>query len=200
MPCDEPTSEGYTPLLLAAMNGNTNCVTFLSKITRNINYFYDQNSAMNYAAKWRDVKMMESLLAAGANINNPDKNGLTPLNEVSSDSIICAQFLLSKNANPNIPDIDGRTPLMNSIIHQKIPICSLLISFNADINLLDFEGKSALYYAINLENIDIVMILLSKGAKLYINTDDLHDCLDFAKQKNNQDILNIIEDYSTKRM
>lgn len=198
IPCDEPTSEGYTPLLLAAMNGNTDCVCFLAGISRNVNYFYDKNSAINYAAMWRDVDMMEALLKAGSNIDNANREGLTPLNEVCTDSIICVQFLLTNHANMEIGDLKGRTPLINSIIAQNIPICSLLLHYNPDLDCVDLDGKSALYYAVDLGNIDIIMMLLSKKAKINQFDKMQINIVDFAIEKGNKDVINILQSYITK--
>lgn len=61
------------------------------------------------ANKTGDVK---SLLAKGANANEVDAKGATPLHAAASNGAVdAAKALLDGGANINAPDVDGNTPL-----------------------------------------------------------------------------------------
>jgi ankyrin repeat protein len=53
-----------------------------------------------------------SIIKAGADVNQPNPDGITPLlNAIDNRSFDTAMFLLDKGANPNTWDMNGRTPL-----------------------------------------------------------------------------------------
>ncbi len=53
-----------------------------------------------------------SIVKAGADVNQPNPDGITPLiNALDTRSFDIAMFLLDKGANPSAWDMTGRTPL-----------------------------------------------------------------------------------------
>lgn len=78
-------------------------------------------TALLYATRSGCLACVQSLVKAGADVNQPNPDGITPLiNAADNRNFDIAMFLLDHGANPNVWDMTGRTPLyvavdMNSI-------------------------------------------------------------------------------------
>jgi ankyrin repeat protein len=78
-------------------------------------------TALLYATRSGCVECVESLVKAGADVNQPSPDGITPLiNAIDNRNFDIAMFLLDRGAKPNTWDMNGRTPVyvavdMNSI-------------------------------------------------------------------------------------
>jgi len=118
------------------------------------------------AAKNRDTKKVEELLAKGANPNFTDNKEQTPLMKAAYGGYqeVCA-LLIDKGADVNAKDKYGFTALMYAAKNGHKDICDLLLSKGADINAQDKDGKTALKYAIENKKDDVADFLRSKGAK-----------------------------------
>lgn len=79
-------------------------------------------TALLYAARSGCYRCAVAIVKAGADINQPNPDGVTPLiNALDNKSFDIAMFLLDQGANPSAWDIYGRTPLyvavdMNSFV------------------------------------------------------------------------------------
>ena len=69
-------------------------------------------TALLYATRSGCTRCAVSLVKAGADVNQPNPDGITPLiNALDNRSFDIAMFLLDKGANPGAWDMNGRTPL-----------------------------------------------------------------------------------------
>ncbi|HTY95326.1 MAG TPA: ankyrin repeat domain-containing protein [Steroidobacteraceae bacterium] len=69
-------------------------------------------TALLYATRSGCNRCAIAIVNAGADVNQPNPDGITPLiNALDSRSFDMANFLLDKGANPNVWDMNGRTPL-----------------------------------------------------------------------------------------
>jgi ankyrin repeat protein len=69
-------------------------------------------TALLYATRSGCDRCAIAIVNAGADVNQPNPDGITPLiNALDSRSFDMANFLLDKGANPNSWDMNGRTPL-----------------------------------------------------------------------------------------
>ena len=69
-------------------------------------------TALLYATRSGCHQCVVSLLKAGADINQPNPDGITPLiNALDNRDYDIAMYLLDKGANPSVWDMTGRTPL-----------------------------------------------------------------------------------------
>ena len=69
-------------------------------------------TALLYATRSGCLRCVVSLVKAGADINQPNPDGITPLiNAIDNRAYDIAMFLLDKGANPGAWDMTGRTPL-----------------------------------------------------------------------------------------
>jgi ankyrin repeat protein len=78
-------------------------------------------TALLYATRSGCLACVQALIRSGADVNQPNPDGITPLiNAADNRNFDIAMFLLDHGANPNVWDMTGRTPLyvavdMNSI-------------------------------------------------------------------------------------
>jgi ankyrin repeat protein len=69
-------------------------------------------TALLYATRAGCLPCAQALVRAGADVNQPNPDGVTPLiNALDNRSFDIAMFLLDKGANPGVWDMTGRTPL-----------------------------------------------------------------------------------------
>jgi uncharacterized protein len=69
-------------------------------------------TALLYATRSGCLRCAASLVKAGADVNKPNPDGVTPLiNALDNKRFDVAMFLLDKGANPHTWDISGRTPI-----------------------------------------------------------------------------------------
>lgn len=88
----------------------------------------------------KDKAKVQALIAAGANVNVRDADGLTPLHlafRTWADALPVekelVELLLRQRADPNAKDKDGRTPLHNAAWGGHADIAALLIVAGADL-------------------------------------------------------------------
>ena len=119
-------------------------------------------SPLIQASSQGDVLTAQKLIQEGANINEPDSNGYTPLQYAiwSGDDKI-AKLLIDKGANVNAVDKYKLTPLMTAASYGYIDIVKLLIDKGADVNAKDSFGNTAL---MSVSIPSIAKILIDKGA------------------------------------
>lgn len=86
---------------------------------------------------------VEALLAAGADIEERDKQGMTPLLlAVAGGHLPCVRALLAAGVDINRPDPFGNTPLMTAFSHRRLPVFRELLRAGADVTLRDCGGRS----------------------------------------------------------
>jgi ankyrin repeat protein len=83
-------------------------------------------TALLYAARDGCYECVEALAGAGADVNVPTPEGVTPLmTALDNDHIEVAKLLLDGHANPNLWDWWGRTPLYIAIDRREAVIAPL---------------------------------------------------------------------------
>jgi ankyrin repeat protein len=69
-------------------------------------------TALLYAARSGCYRCATAIVKAGADVNQPNPDGITPLiNAINNRNYDIAMFLLDRGANPSAWDMSGRTPL-----------------------------------------------------------------------------------------
>lgn len=188
-------TSNYTPLGLAAKNGNSEMVAFLLKNKANPNQkvelFSDYTTPLILAVEKDDLASAKLLVEAGANVNTPfqhkketfvrfdaDSNGSTPLilaiqkTLTDKPSLEMVQFLISKKANVNLATVSGFTPLMAAASYKwgnnqekRCRIAKELLNAGADPARKDKYGKIALQYAIDTNFKEMINLLLPVSPK-----------------------------------
>ena len=143
---DVYSSDGTTPLHVAARERNAGCVDLLCTASRR------------------------------STVNCVDKSQLTPLHcAVNSSALDVVRTLLRHGANPNVVDRDGLAPLHYAAAATHPPMFShsgvidLLIAHGANVSLQDSQRRTPLHLAAAVGNASLVRQLISAGVFVVIN-------------------------------
>ncbi|QTE23827.1 ankyrin repeat domain-containing protein [Polaribacter cellanae] len=112
------------------------------------------------------IKYLEGL---GINPNVSNKDGITPLHNISYNNkdLAVYNYFIDKGVNVNQQDKYGNTPLINAAGRNSFEVIKLLASKTKNINVSNKNGESALTKSIRNKP-EVVQFLLEKGAKTSI--------------------------------
>lgn len=107
-----------------------------------------QAQSLCQAVSNRDINLALTLLSAGADPDQPDPNGQTPLLIASMNGDLpMATLLLDNGADVNLAGPDAMTPLMQSAGMGFIGLVDLYLNRQADPLLLDNQQMNAFDHA-----------------------------------------------------
>jgi ankyrin repeat protein len=125
--------------------------------------FYPLGLAIFFANR----ETAETLLQAGADVNQVAKNGMkvAPLHSAAaSKQIEIARRLLKLGANVNARQESGLTALHEVAATGQIEFAKLLLAHNADINARTDDGKTPLMFAIAASQPEMANLLREYGS------------------------------------
>ena len=165
---------GYTPLHIAVTEGNKEMVEKLFNVT-------DINLDMETA--WRETplakasalgftEIMEELVDAGADVNNQDVLGCTPLHNACYFGHLDSVELLVKQGGTDVAleTNRGETPLNYAASWGYTDIMEILVDAGADINQKNSDGETPLHAACKAGHFSAANILVTRGANLKTKT------------------------------
>ena len=111
-----------------------------------------------YAARDGRIESAKTLLAAGAEIEHTDANGITPLlMAITNNHVDMARFLIDRGANVQAVDWYGRTPLWASVELRNMDVDSSTFENGVD------RGPV----------LDLIKVLLDKGVDVNARTKEV---------------------------
>ncbi len=141
------------------------------------------NIELRSAAKKGDLAKVKEWIAAGADVNEKDADGITPLMEAKTSEIVKA--LIEAGADVDAKDRFGYTALKLSLLKEDcLEQMKLLLKAGADVNTT-VDGDTVLMGAVRLsehtKDPKPVKLLLKYGADLRAESMDGKRALDYAK-------------------
>jgi len=132
-------------------------------------------SSLFYAAFYGHDMIIDYLVNCGANVNEKNGTGVTPLAKVIEsgrpDALRTVQCLLKHRADPNIADVNGNTPLMKAIKSTSTGnvelVKCLLANPATDINKQNIEKSTALHEAAFKGSKELVDTLIAAHANIH---------------------------------
>ena len=153
-----------TPLVIAAVTGNTEIVTkMFTKET-----FENQNGEpFRYSAKYGNLEVCRFFINNIDDKNPKDDEGLTPLHLAAENGKfqVCQMILEAgiDDKNPKTSDsIGGFTPLHGAAENNHLSVCHLILENILDANPKDFLKRTPLHYAAMKDHSEVCRFILSK--------------------------------------
>ena len=105
-------------------------------------------SELKAAIYWRLNDDLKRLISEGADINEKNSQGESPLYIAAwTGNLTALEILIDAGADVNIRDIYGDTPLMAAADQGSVRIVEKLISAGANVQILNNDGSTPLHYA-----------------------------------------------------
>jgi ankyrin repeat protein len=122
-------------------------------------------TALHAASRMKHLKVVQSLLRHGADVNSPGRWRRTPLLFASVQGHHeVGQWLLEHGAGVNAKEADNdRTSLHLAASYGRLEMVQTLLKHNADTNARDDSGRTPLHFASSYGLVDIVRLLLNHG-------------------------------------
>jgi ankyrin repeat protein len=164
---------GYTPLLLAAFNGQLELVQFLlangASLEEKINR---GDTALLLAAVSGQLDTVKWLLANGASLQEKNNRGDTALLfAAASGKLDTVKWLVANGANLQEKNNNGTTALLVAAANGHLDTVKWLLANGASLQEKENRGDTALLVAAANGHLDIVNWLLANGASLQEKND-----------------------------
>ena len=149
-------------------------------------YFTCATAALFIAAQYGNIDVIRFLLENGADIDDKNYGGFTPLHIAAKYGEIKAMITILSYASKEhkvellaTKDNSGKTALHIAAENGKIDVIRFLLENGAEVNAKDRSGATPLYTPIKYGHTDIVKLLIKEGAEVditnrYVNQTPLH--------------------------
>ncbi|KAH3766118.1 ankyrin repeat protein [Pelomyxa schiedti] len=186
-PVDTRDTLGVTPLMEAAIQGNTEITKLLlSKDADATTVDLAGKTPLHYAAAGGNIATVNALLDTGkVNVEAEDKDGRTPVAHavLHNNGDMVRHLVNSKRVNPSHIDKDGNTPLTLAAAVGCTHATSALLECNVSANETTQDGVPALLVALDSEFPDVAGLLLKSGAQVNVSNSVGLTPLHLASQK-----------------
>ncbi|VGO19705.1 ankyrin repeat domain-containing protein [Pontiella sulfatireligans] len=126
-----------------------------------------KNKTILHAIAKGDPDDVFNHLLLGADVNEPNKQGWTPLHFATvRGKTACAEVLIAKGATLDPRTGTKKTPLHFAGERGFFEITELLVESGADLTAQDDEGWSPLHYAAEKDKVDVAAYLIEQGAEV----------------------------------
>lgn len=159
------TSEGLTPLHIAACEGSSLCLQMLIEAGAKIDHVDEKGkTALHKAVSRAREDSVRVLLDCGANFEYETHKGDTALTvALKNGNLRIAQMLLKAGGDINKEDSFGICPLLKAVASGDLNMGKFLVELGANKDVEDFRGKSLIFVAIESKNFFIVNYLITSG-------------------------------------
>lgn len=203
---DTKDLNGMTPLLAAIQERKEALASLLLEAGADSRGVYEGRTMLSYACEqrfhklacWpflhrtplsyaRSIKVVNELLAAGAEVNAQDEDGFTPLFYPDAPKIIRA--LVNAGAEVNQKDKKGRTALFHQTKRRAI---DALLAAGADIDATDNSGRTSLDHRCLIKDVPRMKILLDRGAHFAVEDGKGRTAFDWSHESDKKDIIRLL--------
>jgi len=129
-----------------------------------------RSESLQGAVLMRDTQRVEWLIVHGADVNQKDEYGDTPLHCAAAQGRArIANLLIAHGADINVGGRDGKTPLHQTVTWGQKAFAELLISKGANPNCADRYGQTPIQRAFETNQKGVVEWLAAAGADMTIH-------------------------------
>eukprot|EP01038_Epipyxis_sp_PR26KG_P005332 gene5332-7399_t len=170
---------GCYSIWMTVMNDQHDMLEELIKYKTNLNIQdVNKNTPFMISYKKCQFDVMRRLMIENADLNIPNKQGLSALHIACTDEDDhMVEFLLTGRVNLDLftEDENCHTPLLIAVKHGSLSVVNLLINAGANVNLADCNGISPLILATKLNKMNIIERLLNTP-DLLVDQQDNYGC------------------------
>jgi|SRR5579884_647314 len=180
-----------TDLISAIQNRNLDLVIKLLEAGIDPNFILASNdppnSPLNEAIAVEQARIVDALLAHGADVNFGEEHGIVPLQTAASyGQYEIVQKLIERGARVNARDENGYTALlMAASTAHDLKLINLLISSGAGVKAISDDGQNALMLAALRGNKDAVELFLKLGVNPCACNENGESAADLASEQLN---------------
>lgn len=137
-----------------------------------------------------DTQKVQELLELGADLENLDEQGHTPLtNACERVHYKTIELLLNLGANKNILNKAGQSPLLKACYGNGLKYVEFLIDHGFNVNIANSDGTTPFLATCEKGNINILKLLFNKGADIEQKNNQGQSALLIAVKQNKYQIV-----------
>ena len=176
---NEKNNTGCTPLNYICMYGRCENVELLE--------------SQGVACLSEYYKLAALLISHGANVNNKDNHGNTPLHHACGLGFyITAELLTSHGANLDETNNNGDTPLHLACCNMHYEIAKLLITYRANVDVQNNNGDTPLHLVCREMHYEMVKLLTHHNANTNVKDNHGNTPLHITCHKGNFDMAKLL--------
>lgn len=157
---------------------------------REITAKYDDLSGAVFA---NDAGAVVAFLDSGADVNEKNLNGFTPLHiACSGGHRELVDLLISRGADVHARSNRGWSCLYSAVIGNHLEIVTLLVTLGVAVNSSDDDGVTLLHWAADKGHIDIVRYLISYDADVKARSRNDDTPLHFACRRGQSEVAELL--------
>lgn len=188
-------SEGVTPLMFAAENGNLYIVKQLIANGAELNSVPNSGvTALIAASKNNNLEIVELLLQNNAEVNAVDQNGYSALSYAAAYGYPKLAWLLCSYGAKTENIKNDNSPMILASYFADNKIISVFLEFAADINIKDNLGFTPLMIASQKGFIETVKLLVDSGANMELTNLQGYNALKLAVNNNHKEVVEYLID------
>ncbi|XP_064084015.1 ankyrin repeat domain-containing protein 6-like isoform X2 [Macrobrachium nipponense] len=175
---DDQDNDGWSALILAASHNKLDRVRLLLRANANPNLktTYHGDTALHWAVAKGYNDIVRELIVAGADLNTPNKRGVTPLNLAARKNRPNeVRLLLSAGAEIDTQAIDGDTPLMEATNSEFAEVVKVFLEHCPDLSIRNNNRKTAADIARPKSRREIQNMILSHPTLTCTNNGIVYD-------------------------
>jgi Ankyrin repeats (3 copies) len=124
------------------------------------------STILHYAVAHGDEELVDLLLTYGADVNQQDEHGFTPMHwALATDNLVVLEKLFNKNGDVSIPNSDGESVVAMALKYNKIALREVVAHL--------FNDFSSIYYLIQDEPMHTVIEAIRNNPQKYIFQHDI---------------------------
>ncbi|XP_064633189.1 ankyrin-2-like [Lineus longissimus] len=186
-PIDSESTKGITPLMIAALYGDTEHFKFLVERGANINKRDNTNqTSLMQLAKKGSAGLIRYLVEKGCELDVQDDQGYTALHwAISYGENQIAHFLVDSGCDVNLVSKkvlhrDNLTPLILAIEYCRVDVIEKLLSKGAHATTCYMRDLTPLHLAAQLNKVEMMSVMIKYGADIDAKSTEGETPLHFA--------------------